>query len=409
MKPRLRIAVAGAGIAGSLLVHGLRERDDIEVVCFERVDHAGHADSGTGLNIGPNAIKSLASLDPALAADIIAQSYPWRSWKISLVDGSLLFALDLTRVADNPGIRIRWAELYRFLRENIRGRIEYQNEITGAGYAGDGKLELRLAGAAGGETRGGFDLVVACDGRYSVLREQLAGKPPVTHLGVAMSRALVPDTSRGAIEDYEQWFNGPNRLLAFRVPENHVYIAATFPLEPGLPIPEPMKRAENLRGLYTPAGGRLDVKTRYLVDALCANTEECHWARVQAAPTLFHDPRCHALFLGDAAHPMAPTLGQGATQTFEDAVVAVDEIRRALDAGRLSVPAIIAAIAARRLERVEFIKRFSWEASNTMLPGSDAVQDAQAKRAPAFLEKLARTYRDCPLAITAMRPPPSGP
>jgi salicylate hydroxylase len=398
MTKKLRIAVAGAGVAGSLLVHGLAERDDVELVCLERVDHAGHADAGTGLNIGPNAIKSLTSLDPVLTADLIAQSYPWRNWKISLVDGTVLFDLDLKQVADNPGIRIRWAELYRFLRGKVNQHIVYHTEVLGVRYSSDDKLELDVQTATGQQTMGDFDLVVACDGRYSVLREQLAGTPPVTHLGVAMSRALVPDTSGGIIDDYEQWFNGPNRLLAFKVPENQVYISATFPLEAGLPIPEPMKRAENLRGLYTPPDGKLDAKTQFLVDSLCANTDECHWARVQEAPTLFRDARGHALFLGDAAHPMAPTLGQGATSTFEDAVAAVEAIRRTLDSGSRSVPAMTAALADNRAERVDFIKRFSWDASDTMLPGSDAVAGTLAKLEPDFIAMLTRTYRDCALA-----------
>ncbi|MDB5775471.1 MAG: FAD-dependent oxidoreductase [Herbaspirillum sp.] len=398
MTKKIRIAVAGAGVAGSLLVHGLAQREDIELVCFERVDHAGHADAGTGLNIGPNAMKSLASLDSALAAELIAQSYPWRSWKISLVDGTVLFDLDLKQVADNPGIRIRWAELYRFLRGKVDRRIVYRAEVLGVRYGSDDRLELDVRTASGQQTMTGFDLVVACDGRYSVLREQLTGTPPVTHLGVAMSRTLVPDTSGGIIDDYEQWFNGPNRLLAFKVPENQIYISATFPLEAGMPIPEPMKRAENLRGLYTPPDGKLDPKTQFLVDSLCANTDECHWARVQEAPTLFHDARGHVLFLGDAAHPMAPTLGQGATSTFEDAVAAVAAIRRTLDAGSRSVPAMTAAVADDRAERVDFIKRFSWDASDTMLPGSDAVAGTLAKLEPDFIAMLTRTYRDCALA-----------
>lgn len=404
MKQRMRIAVVGAGVAGSLLVHGLADRDDVELVCFERVSHAGHADAGTGLNIGPNAMKSLASLDPLLAADLFGQSYPWRSWKISLVDGTVLFDLDLTEVADNPGIRIRWAELYRFLRGKVDQRIVYQAEVLDTRYASDGKLELNVSTADGKQVLGGFDLVVACDGRYSVIREQLAGRPPVKHLGVAMSRALVPDTSEGLLDDYEQWFNGPNRLLAFKVPEQQIYISATFPLEAGQPIPDAMKRAENLRALYTPADGKLDAKTQFLVDALCANTEECHWARVQEASTLFHDVRGHAVFLGDAAHPMAPTLGQGATQTFEDAVAAVDVIRRALDAGQASVPAIAAEIARRRTERIDFIKNFSWNASDTMLPGSDTVGGTLAKCEPKFLSQLARTYRECALINEGTHP-----
>jgi salicylate hydroxylase len=90
----------------------------------------------------------------------------------------------------------------------------------------------------------------------------------VRHLGVANSRVLVPDTSNGLIDDYEQWFNGPNRLLAFRVPGDHVYISATFPLEPGEPVPEEMKRTDNLRRLYTPADGHQAPKAAYLVEGI---------------------------------------------------------------------------------------------------------------------------------------------
>ena len=62
-----RIVVVGAGVAGSLVASGLTGRDDVEVICLEKVDSADQADAGTGLNIGPNAIKSLTSVMPVRA------------------------------------------------------------------------------------------------------------------------------------------------------------------------------------------------------------------------------------------------------------------------------------------------------------------------------------------------------
>ena len=56
---RPRIVVAGAGVAGSLIVSGLRERTDCEVIGLERVGADDHSEAGTGLNIGPNAMKCL--------------------------------------------------------------------------------------------------------------------------------------------------------------------------------------------------------------------------------------------------------------------------------------------------------------------------------------------------------------
>ena len=60
-----RIVIVGAGVAGSLVASGLAGYDEVEVICLEKVDSAGQADAGTGLNIGPNAIKSLMSVMPS--------------------------------------------------------------------------------------------------------------------------------------------------------------------------------------------------------------------------------------------------------------------------------------------------------------------------------------------------------
>ena len=51
-----------------------------------------------------------------------------------------------------------------------------------------------------------------------------------------------------------------------------------------------------------------------------------HWARMQEHDVLYADPVSNVLYLGDAAHGMVPTLGQGATQAIEDACVAADQL-----------------------------------------------------------------------------------
>ena len=82
----------------------------------------------------------------------------------------------------------------------------------------------------------GIDLLIAGDGRYSAVRRAISGEPASAADSASRSFALlVPDTSNGLIDDYEQWFNGPNRLLSFRVPPDHVYVAGTFPISPEAP------------------------------------------------------------------------------------------------------------------------------------------------------------------------------
>ena len=99
-----RIVIVGAGVAGSLVASGLAGRDDVEVICLEKVGSAGHADAGTGLNIGPNAIKSLTSVMPERAKTIVASSLPSKRWTVGCTDGRQLMDLPLGAVADNLGV-----------------------------------------------------------------------------------------------------------------------------------------------------------------------------------------------------------------------------------------------------------------------------------------------------------------
>jgi salicylate hydroxylase len=135
-----------------------------------------------------------------------------------------------------------------------------------------------------------------------------------------------------------------------------------------------------------------------------------HWSRAQESDTRFTDGSGRVLFVGDAAHAMAPTLGQGATMAIEDgaAFVALFRARWAAargSAGRFDVGALIADFAALRRERVDFVKRFSWEASDTLRPGTDTFAGNRAKNGPEYRAKLARLYRETPVphARTALQ------
>jgi salicylate hydroxylase len=399
---KLRVAIVGSGVAGSVIARALAERDDVDLTCFERVASTDQADSGTGLNVGPNGIKSLASLDPAFAERIAEISLPWRRWTVATVGGTPIFDLDLATAADNPGIRIRWSALYGFLRGLVADHLRFRTEVHGVRYADDGSsVELEVDDGGQRAWLGGFDLVVAADGRYSRLREQLCGRPQVRHMGVALARLLVPDDSYGLIEDYAQWYSGPHRLFGYRVPGEHLYLTASFPLVPGAPVPEDLKEPEEMHKALSPAKGGVCDAAAHVIDKLCEHAASLHWARNQEAAPLFRDAGGRVLFVGDAAHPMVPTLGQGATSALEDATAAADALRQALDGGLVDVPAVTGEIAARREPRVRFVMDLSWRASAPMLAGADPVKAHAMLRSPAFIAELTRCYRDAPLARAA--------
>ena len=395
-KPQ-RIVVVGAGVAGSLVTSGLAGRDDVEVICLEKVDSAGQADAGTGLNIGPNAIKSLASVMPERAEAIVADSLPWRRWTIGCTDGRQLMDLPLEAVADNFGIRIRWSELYALLRAPIAGNIVYGAELLACGLD-EGSLFVRYADIRAGveETIADIDLLISSDGRYSRIREHFCGKEEPIFLGVCLYRILFPVGPDCPIDDYGQWFNGPNRLLAVRVPGDLVYCAGSFPLPADGVIRDEMKSAEALRRCHTPSDGPASRECEFLIEATVRHVDRVHWARVQEG-SVRYAAGPGVLLVGDAAHPMTPTLGQGATQAVEDACVVVDEVRKALGSGE-GLDLIPARVDARRRERAQFVVDFSRDATDTMLAGADPIAGTLEKLEPPFQNRLVRLYRDAPMA-----------
>ena len=392
----MRVVIVGAGVAGCVMARRLSQLEGLEVTCLERVSRDDHSEAGTGLNVGPNAVKAVKAIDPELAELITGSSYLWHNWRISLTDGNVLFDLPLVKVADGPGWRIRWSELYRVLREAAGDSVSYGCEITEIGRDPADPRKTTIAWSAGGKAQrlDGIDLLIAGDGRYSAVRRTISGEPTVRQTGVAIFRLLVPDTSGGLIDDYEQWFNGPNRLLSFRVPPGHIYVAGTFPIPPDEQIAESAKTPEALRAAYTPRSARPSDQARWLIDTVCDNFADTHWARMQEHELLYRAADGNVLYLGDAAHGMVPTLGQGATQALEDAANAAALITQRYTDGKHDVAHWLAEIEALRQQRMRFVMEFSLEATDTLLEGADPVEGTRHKNEASFQAKLKALYRD---------------
>jgi salicylate hydroxylase len=339
--------------------------------------------------------------DPELADAITRASFAWTTWRISLTDGTELFNLKLRDVAEGPGWRIRWSELYRVLRDAAGTNVQYACEISEIGRDATDPRKTTMTWTQDGKTQriDDIDLLIAADGRYSRVRRAISGEPGIKQTGVAISRVLVEDTSNGLIDDYEQWFNGPNRLLAFRVPPGHIYIACAFPISPEADIPPRLKTPEALRAAYTPPNAAPSAQAAWMIDQVCANVADTHWARMQEHDALYRAADCNVLYLGDAAHGMVPTLGQGATQAIEDAAVAATLIAQRHARGQLDVTSWLHDIGALREQRMRFVMEFSLAATDTMLEGADPVEGTRHKAEAPFIDRLKALYNDIGLPL----------
>lgn len=400
---RLRIAIVGLGVAGGIVAAGLRDRDDVDLIVAEKVGADDHANAGNGLNIGPNALVALRRALPAMADALDSVSLPWTRWLAATAQGEELYCVPLDDVAAMPGIRIRWSELYRTVRAPLRDLARFETiveDITvdraaDPSVAGPVGLTLVETGTGRRERIDGIDLLIAVDGRYSAVRAALCGAPSTRFLGVANFRTLLHCDGSSGVGDMAQFFNGPNRLLAYRLHDDTIYLSGNFPTGPDGEIPAICHTREWLATAFLPDDGPADPVCAWLVDAMMQDIDALHWSRQQEIEMRLVDESGHALFLGDAGHAMAPTLGQGATTAIEDAATLLMALDAARGDGRLTpaaIPDIARAYAETRLPRLDFIRNFSWRESDTLRVGADPKAWQQAKHSPQFRDNLRQLY-----------------
>ena len=389
----MRVGVIGTGVAGSLFAAAARrEAPNTPVQAFEKIQLGQRDDAGTGLNIGPNALKAIRLHGGVALKELLAASLPWRRWLIALTDGTVLIDLNLLDVAEEPGLRIRWADLYAVLRAASAADTLYDRKLEAIEEDASGALIPVFRTAADEIVREGpFDLLVAADGRYSRVREIVAGQPEPSFPGIGTWRLLVRNVGDHCpIDEYGQYFCGNARLLSFRVPDGDVYIAGSFPLAGEGPVPPEIRTPQAQRAFFTPVDKAPSREVAWMLQQVDQHIDDMNWARTQEIDPLHQALDGRILLLGDAAHAMFQTLGQGATQAIEDALVAA----QVLGSGLATPKAICDAYEARRATRVAFAAGFNREATDTLMPGNDPVAGSLAKAQEPFLTKLRKLYAD---------------
>ncbi|GGC42932.1 hypothetical protein GCM10011504_21690 [Siccirubricoccus deserti] len=385
----MRIGIIGTGVAGCVLAEMLAAEPGVQVDAFDLRPAEAVAAAGTGLALAPNALKALRLHLPARHAVVRASSLPWRRWSIATATGDRLCALDLLSLAEEPGARLRWSTLFRLVQAPLAGHSRHGLALESLEEDAIGRLVPILRTPSGAVVRpAAYDLLVADDGRHSRLRAITAGLERPRRPGVALTRLLVPDAEDCPFDDYGQWFNGQRQLLSYRLPEGAALIAGTVPLpEPEAEVAEAARTAELQQQLYAPASAAPCEAVAWMIAALQRHVTRIRWGWMQESPLRRSALGGRVLFLGEAAQVMVPTLGQGTSQAIEDGVVAGAVLRRG---------GTTEDVAAWRDARVAFVRRFSLEASDTLLPGGDPVAGSIAKGSGAFRERLQRLYTDVP-------------
>lgn len=353
-----RAIVVGAGIGGLTAAVALH-RDGWQVTVLERA--ADLAPVGAGIGLAPNAQRAL---DVIGLGDRVRDLAAWQGdGGMRTPDGRWLARTNATAAAarfGGPLVLLHRATLVEILASALPDGTVRTAAAAALVDPGDDHRPARLATPQG---EAEAELVVGADGIRSVTRQALfPGHQGTRYSGCTTWRVVVPAPAR-PFAPHETW--GAGRLWG------------TQPLKDGRIYAYAMATA--------PAGGRAPDDEKAELLRLFGD-----WhhpvpeilAAVDPAQVLRHDvhhlpdplPAFHrgrVALLGDAAHAMMPSLGQGGNQAIEDAVVLAHHARSAADF--VPGPALAAYTADRLPRTTAIVRKAARTGAVTMLSARPAV------------------------------------
>ncbi|KRB70010.1 monooxygenase [Kitasatospora sp. Root187] len=376
--PERQAVVVGAGIGGLTAAIALHRRGWHVTVC-ERAPELPI--TGAGIGLAPNALRALGTIGID-AAHAVGSAVP-ATMGLRRSDGRWLTRTDTADMAARygvPPIAVPRSALTAALAAALPPEaIRYGTAVTAVDDAA-GRPTVRTADGPDLSA----DLVVAADGIHSPLRRvYFPAHPGLHYIGETAWRTIVdaPDLRIPAMS--ETWGRG-ERFGVTPLSDGRYYLYATAIVPVGTRSADP--RAELRRRFgswHDPIPALLDRVGR--LDPADVLQNDLHDL---AAPL----PRLHhgrIAWVGDAAHAMAPNLGQGGCQAIEDAVVLAHLLPAGDgDDGSDSVPAALVAYTAARRDRTDALRvraRRAGRLGSLRNPLVAAARDLAIRATPARL------------------------
>lgn len=304
-----KVAIVGAGMGGLALAIALRK---VGIACTVFEQASRFSPVGICLSVFPNGRRVLAALSQDLSDGIGRRGHVLSTMCIRKPSGEVVAEKphDFEARFGFPLTAIRWSSLHALLRAELpEDVVKLAHRVVGARDAEDGMV-LDFADGH----RETFSLVVAADGIHSKLRAKINDDAP-HHVGRLSCRAVIAKP-----RDLDVAFEGVmidqatgQTFATGPVGEGHIFWNAMVQSDAG-PI--------ELEG----EAAKAFVLNRYeafadVAKQLVLGTPA---SEILVRPILTRTPlsRMHQgrlVVLGDAAHAMQLSTGQGANLSFEDA------------------------------------------------------------------------------------------
>lgn len=345
-----RAIIVGAGIGGLSAAVALAQRR-WEVRVLEQAPELREV--GAGLQISPNGTKVLDAL--GVLDDLRPLLFEPETVELRLGrSGRKVFSIPMRRIATERWgagyYQVHRADLADALRRRLVG-LQPDAMRTGVQVSGYRQSGDRIvAGTDQGESAPG-DVLVGADGIRSTIRAQMLGAEAPRFTGNVAWRAVVPAERLSGMEPpragciwagdrrhaVTTWLRGGTLVNFVGIVEQAGWYEEGWS-HPG----DPAQARADFAGWHP------------VIRRVLAEAGEMHrWALFDRPPLpRWSDGR--AVLLGDACHPMLPSMAQGAVQALEDAWVLAEMLHTAPDAADAA-----ARYFAARIGRVSAIQRRS--------------------------------------------------
>lgn len=357
----MKAVIVGGGIGGLAAAIALAQKDHA-VVVLERA--AELTEIGAGVQISPNGMRAL----DVLGITPLIEDTLFEPETIELRTGRKMhriFELQMKGLAAQ-----RWGGRFvQIHRADLHNALIYRAKELGVTLMLDARVTGYIREQDGasvyiaGQDRIWGNVVVGADGVHSAIRTQLAGADRARFTGNVAWRALVPIE---AVVNHEipsggcVWAGTGKHAVTTRVRAGNLVNFVGI-------VEQDQWREEGWRIKGTSDQAKADFGT----------WDPMLHAIIDAAPTLYR----WALFdrpplatwsdgpvvlLGDAAHPMLPSMAQGAVQALEDAVVLarklgeLPDVARAVEAYFKARQPRTAEIQARSAANIKLFHTAGW-------------------------------------------------
>ncbi|WP_375504647.1 FAD-dependent oxidoreductase [uncultured Nostoc sp.] len=341
-----KVAIVGAGPGGLAAAIALRSQG-IDVQVYEKAQEFRPA--GTGLGLAPNGLNFLDAIAPGIVETLKSSGCEVHHTVLKNIQGETI-RTNATKYLEQYGqplLTVWWYRLQQVIASRLPSDIIHLNHRCIGFKQDENGVEIHFDG----EKSVYADLLIGADGVNSVIRETLFGEGKPNYIGSMCWRAVIK-YHHELFNDYELVFVKGNKQFMYILNVGGGYTSwINRKLSPEYSLSHSAEEVKS-RILHELAGW--DESFRAVVEATPA--EQIWEGPICDRPPLTHWSKGRVTLLGDAAHPMAPALAQGANTTFEDAY----ELRECFSHSA-NLQEALTSYEQRRIERTKIIQaRSAW-------------------------------------------------